>query len=42
VFYTGNLPRGVPEVDVCGLTVIRNSKERHVVQNLDRFGPRGG
>jgi hypothetical protein len=27
VFYTGNLPRGVPEVDDCGLTEIGNSKE---------------
>jgi hypothetical protein len=24
---TGNLPRGVPEVDECGLTEIGNSKE---------------
>jgi hypothetical protein len=27
VFETGNLPRGVPEVDECGLTEIGNSKE---------------
>jgi hypothetical protein len=27
VFYTGNLPRGVPEVDECGLTEIDNSKK---------------
>jgi hypothetical protein len=27
VFYTGNLLRGVPEVDECGLTEIGNSKE---------------
>jgi hypothetical protein len=27
VFYTGNLLRGVPEVDECGLTEICNSKE---------------
>jgi hypothetical protein len=27
VFYTGNLPRGVPEVDECGLAEIGNSKE---------------
>jgi hypothetical protein len=27
VFYTGNLPRGVPEVDEFGLTEISNSKE---------------
>jgi hypothetical protein len=33
--------KGVPEVDVCGLAKIRNSKERHVAHNLDRFGPRG-
>jgi hypothetical protein len=25
VFCTGNLPRGVPEVDECGLTEIGNS-----------------
>jgi hypothetical protein len=39
VFETGNLPRGVPEVDECGLTEIGNSKDRHVAHNLDRFGP---
>jgi hypothetical protein len=27
VFWTDNLPRGVPEVDECGLTEIGNSKE---------------
>jgi hypothetical protein len=27
VFQTGNLPRGVPEVDECGLAEIGNSKE---------------
>jgi hypothetical protein len=27
VFKTGNLLRGVPEVDECGLTEIGNSKE---------------
>jgi hypothetical protein len=27
VVYTGNLPRGVPEVDECGLAEIGNSKE---------------
>jgi hypothetical protein len=27
VFKTGNLPRGVPEVDECGLAEIGNSKE---------------
>jgi hypothetical protein len=27
VFYTGNLQRGVPEVDECGLAEIGNSKE---------------
>jgi hypothetical protein len=27
VFWTGNLPRAVPEVDECGLTEIGNSKE---------------
>jgi hypothetical protein len=27
VFYIGNLPRGVPEVDECGLAEIGNSKE---------------
>jgi hypothetical protein len=27
VFYTGNLPRGVHEVDECGLAEIGNSKE---------------
>jgi hypothetical protein len=27
VFWTGNLLRGVPEVDECGLTEIGNSKE---------------
>jgi hypothetical protein len=27
VFYTGNLLRGVPEVDECGLAEISNSKE---------------
>jgi hypothetical protein len=27
VFYTGNLPRGVPEIDECGLAEIGNSKE---------------
>jgi hypothetical protein len=27
VFYTGNLLRGVPEVDECGLAEIFNSKE---------------
>jgi hypothetical protein len=27
VFETGNLPRGVPEVDECGLAEIGNSKE---------------
>jgi hypothetical protein len=27
VFWTGNLPRGVPEVDECGLAEIGNSKE---------------
>jgi hypothetical protein len=27
VFWTGNLPRGVPEVDECGLAEIDNSKE---------------
>jgi hypothetical protein len=27
VFLTGNLPRGVPEVDDCGLAEIGNSKE---------------
>jgi hypothetical protein len=27
VFYTSNLPRGVPEVDECGLAEIGNSKE---------------
>jgi hypothetical protein len=26
-FWTGNLPRGVPEVDECGLAEIGNSKE---------------
>jgi hypothetical protein len=39
VFYPGNLPRVVPEVDVCGLAEIGNSKERHMARNLDRFGP---
>jgi hypothetical protein len=41
VFQTGNLLRGVPEVDECGLAEIGNSKKRHVAHNLDRFGPRG-
>jgi hypothetical protein len=27
VFQTGNLPRGVPEVDECGLAKIGNSNE---------------
>jgi hypothetical protein len=27
MFWTGNLPRGVPEVDECGLAEIGNSKE---------------
>jgi hypothetical protein len=27
VFWTGNLPRGVPEVDECDLAEIGNSKE---------------
>jgi hypothetical protein len=27
VFSTGNLPRGVPKVDECGLAEIGNSKE---------------
>jgi hypothetical protein len=27
VFYTGNLLKGVPEVDECGLAEIGNSKE---------------
>jgi hypothetical protein len=27
MFSTGNLPRGVPEVDECGLAEIGNSKE---------------
>jgi hypothetical protein len=27
VFWTGNLPKGVPEVDECGLAEISNSKE---------------
>jgi hypothetical protein len=27
MFWTGNLPRGVPEVDERGLTEISNSKE---------------
>jgi hypothetical protein len=30
---------GVLEVVECGLTEIKNSKERHVAHNLDRFGP---
>jgi hypothetical protein len=41
VFQPRNLPRGVPEVDVCGLTKIGNLKERHMVHNLDRFWPLG-
>jgi hypothetical protein len=39
VFYTSNLPRGVPEVDECGLAEIGNSKEETCGHNLDRFGP---
>jgi hypothetical protein len=41
VFKTGNLPRGVPDVDECGLAEIVTRRKRHVAQNLDRFGPRG-
>jgi hypothetical protein len=33
--------KGVPEVDVCGLTELGNSRERHMAHNLDRFRPRG-
>jgi hypothetical protein len=32
---------GVPELGVCGLAEIGNSKERHEAYNLDRFGLRG-
>jgi hypothetical protein len=39
VFYTGNLTRELPEVNDCDLAEIGNPKERHVVHNLDRFGP---
>jgi hypothetical protein len=41
VFWAGNLLRGVPEVDECGLAEIGNSKEETRVTQLDRFGPRG-
>jgi hypothetical protein len=41
VFWTRNLPRGVPKVDECSLAEIGNSKKRHVAHNLDRFEPRG-
>jgi hypothetical protein len=41
VFWTGNLLRGVPEVDECGLAEIDNSKEETRDTHLDRFGPRG-
>jgi hypothetical protein len=41
VFYTGNLLRGVPEVDECDSPRSVTRRKRHVAHNLDRFGPRG-
>jgi hypothetical protein len=41
VFETGNLLRGVPEVDECDSPRSVTRRKRHVAHNLDRFGPRG-
>jgi hypothetical protein len=41
VFWTGNLLRGVPEVDECDSPRSVTRRKRHVAHNLDRFGPRG-
>jgi hypothetical protein len=41
VFWTGNLLRGVPEVDECDSPRSVTRMKRHVAHNLDRFGPRG-
>jgi hypothetical protein len=41
VFWTGNLLRGIPEVDECDSPRSVTRRKRHVAHNLDRFGPRG-
>jgi hypothetical protein len=41
VFWTGNLLRGVPEVDECDSSRSITRRKRHAAHNLDRFGPRG-
>jgi hypothetical protein len=41
VLWTGNLLRGVPEVDECDSPRSVTRRKRHVAHNLDRFGPRG-
>jgi hypothetical protein len=41
VFWTGNLLRGVPEVDECDSPRSVTRRKRHVAHNLDRFGQRG-
>jgi hypothetical protein len=41
VFWTGNLLRGVPEVDERDSPRSVTRRKRHVAHNLDRFGPRG-
>jgi hypothetical protein len=41
VFWTGNLLRGVPEVDECDSPRSATRRKRHATHNLDRFGPRG-
>jgi hypothetical protein len=41
VFWTGNLLRGVPEVDECDSSRSVTRRKRHATHNLDRFGPRG-
>jgi hypothetical protein len=41
VFWTGNLLRGVPEVDECDSPRSVTRRKRHATHNLDRFGPRG-
>jgi hypothetical protein len=41
VFWTGNLLRGVPEVDECDSPRSVTRRKRHAAHNLDRFGPRG-
>jgi hypothetical protein len=41
VFLTGNLPRGVPEIDECGLAEIGNSKEETRGTQIRQVRPPG-